>query len=67
MDDDDDDDPGRVRSEHFFGGFNSANGTAKPQSKKEWIEDMIKSTKLDKVLVRAMQSFVSSLSSFCSV
>jgi nucleolar protein 14 len=33
-----------LNSEHFFGGFQSK----KPQTKQEWIEDMIKTTKLDK-------------------
>ena len=49
---DDENDPsskGRMKSDHFFGGFDSANEPRKPQTKKEWIEDMIKSTKLDKV------------------
>jgi nucleolar protein 14 len=46
--DDDDLNKGRLNSEHFFGGFKSANDTRKPQTKQEWIEDMIKSTKLDK-------------------
>jgi nucleolar protein 14 len=39
---------GRLNSEHFFGGFKSANEQRKPQTKQEWIDDMIKSTKLDK-------------------
>jgi nucleolar protein 14 len=47
-DDDDQTNKGRLNSEHFFGGFNSSNDQRKPQTKKEWIEDMIKSTKLDK-------------------
>ncbi len=42
--DDDDLNKGRLNSEHFFGGFQSK----KPQTKQEWIEDMIKTTKLDK-------------------
>lgn len=42
--DDDDLNKGRLNSEHFFGGFNQN----RPQTKKEWIESMIKSTKLDK-------------------
>jgi nucleolar protein 14 len=41
--DDDDLNKGRLSSEHFFGGFKS-----KPQTKQEWIDDMIKTTKLDK-------------------
>ncbi|CAF1132365.1 unnamed protein product [Adineta ricciae] len=47
---DDDDEPGkgRLNSEHFFGGFNSTGEQRKPQTKQEWIESMIKSTKLDK-------------------
>ena len=56
VDDYDDDDgrpnQGRLNSEHFFGGFNGSDGQRKPQSKKEWIDDMIKSTKLDKVRLR---------------
>ncbi|UJR15870.1 hypothetical protein I4U23_002796 [Adineta vaga] len=50
IDDYDDDEPGkgRLNSEHFFGGFKSSNEQRKPQTKQEWIEDMIKSTKLDK-------------------
>lgn len=39
---------GRINSEHFFGGFQSGNDSQKPQTKKEWIEHMIKTTKLDK-------------------
>ena len=46
--DDDDLNKGRLNSEHFFGGFKSAGDQRKPQSKQEWIESMIKSTKLDK-------------------
>lgn len=46
--DDDDLNKGRLNSEHFFGGFKSTNDQRKPQSKQEWIESMIKSTKLDK-------------------
>lgn len=50
IDDYDDDDlhKGRLNSEHFFGGFKSSNDQNRPQTKKEWIEDMIKSTKFDK-------------------
>ena len=47
--DDDDLNKGRLNSEHFFGGFkSSATNPRKPQKKQEWIESMIKSTKLDK-------------------
>ena len=46
--DEDDLNKGRLNSEHFFGGFQSGNGPRKAQSKQEWIEDMIKSTKFDK-------------------
>ena len=46
VDDFDDEDQGRLKSDHFFGGFQSSEGK---KTKKEWIEDMIKSTKLDKV------------------
>jgi nucleolar protein 14 len=46
--DDDDLNKGRLNSEHFFGGFKSLNDQRKPQTKQEWIENMIKSTKLDK-------------------
>lgn len=46
--DDDDLTKGRINSEHFFGGFKSSTDQQKPQTKKEWIEHMIKSTKLDK-------------------
>lgn len=46
--DDDDLNKGRLNSEHFFGGFKSASDQRKPQTKQEWIDDMIKSTKLDK-------------------
>ncbi|CAF4062315.1 unnamed protein product [Adineta steineri] len=46
--DDDDLNKGRLKSDSFFGGFQNPNDQRKPQSKKEWIEDMIKSTKLDK-------------------
>ena len=42
--DDDDLNKGRLNSEHFFGGFKSK----QPQTKQQWIEDMIKTTKLDK-------------------
>lgn len=45
---DDEDVNGRINSEHFFGGFNSSNEQNKPLTKKEWIEHMIKTTKLDK-------------------
>ncbi|CAF0961575.1 unnamed protein product, partial [Rotaria sordida] len=49
-DDDDDNNlnKGRLNSEHFFGGFKSSNDQHKPQTKQEWIDNMIKSTKLDK-------------------
>ncbi|CAF3409900.1 unnamed protein product [Rotaria socialis] len=47
-DDDDDLHKGRLNSEHFFGGFKASIEQRKPQSKQEWIESMIKSTKLDK-------------------
>ncbi|CAF0792801.1 unnamed protein product [Rotaria sp. Silwood1] len=47
-DDDDDLNKGRLNSEHFFGGFKSSNEQRKPQTKQEWIDNMIKSTKLDK-------------------
>jgi hypothetical protein len=47
--DDDEGDRGRLNSKHFFGGFNETDQHKRPQTKKEWIEDMIKSTKLDKV------------------
>ena len=46
--DDDDLNKGRLNSEHFFGGFKSGTDQRKPQTKQEWIESMIKSTKLDK-------------------
>lgn len=46
--DDDEFNKGRLNSEHFFGGFKSASDQRKPQTKQEWIESMIKSTKLDK-------------------
>ncbi len=46
--DDDELNKGRLNSEHFFGGFKSSNDQRKPQTKQEWIDDMIKSTKLDK-------------------
>ncbi|CAF2371238.1 unnamed protein product [Rotaria sp. Silwood2] len=46
--DDDDLNKGRLNSEHFFGGFKSSNEQRKPQTKQEWIDNMIKSTKLDK-------------------
>lgn len=49
MDDFDDEDQRKLNSDHFFGGFQSSEEKRRPQSKKEWIEEMIKTTKLDKV------------------
>ncbi|CAF0985988.1 unnamed protein product, partial [Didymodactylos carnosus] len=44
---DDEDVDGRIRSEHFFGGFND-NKRKIPQTKQEWIDDMIRTTKQEK-------------------